>query len=372
MMRPRRSALLLSLICSSSLGLGAGVADAFPFGRKKPPAVQTAPVAPAPPAAPPAAPAIVLSGPVVQAAGAYRAYMRRAAAISAGFKDGVQVESSLERAEASEPLGLSRGVVAYAAVLALQEPSFVEGVRVFARDPGQRRAVADRITADPAYAAQLGGAAAAAGLIGRVLRADGAKVVDAGALVKQAAYDVQRQKWSKADVPDRPGRLARAKSLAATPMSATPEELAELQAAVPALPGSSRLTEVSAVSTGAPASPPYTSTVVRGLAVAALAVLGQAGDDNDAVVQTLLNDSAGSFCHNMAKLNLYQCLAVAKPLYEDVFCLGQHILLDTGQCVVKGSGQSLAPTTLAASTPSGVTPAAAISSGSVAQMLKSR
>ena len=40
----------------------------------------------------------------------------------------------------------------------------------------------------------------------------------------------------------------------------------------------------------------------------------------------------------MSKLNLYQCLAVAKPHYEDVFCLGQHVLIDTGQCVMKAAG----------------------------------
>jgi hypothetical protein len=40
----------------------------------------------------------------------------------------------------------------------------------------------------------------------------------------------------------------------------------------------------------------------------------------------------------MAKLNLYQCLAVAKPHYEDVFCLGQHAMIDTGHCLMKGVG----------------------------------
>jgi hypothetical protein len=40
----------------------------------------------------------------------------------------------------------------------------------------------------------------------------------------------------------------------------------------------------------------------------------------------------------MSKLNLYQCLAVAKPHYEDVFCLGQHVLMDTGSCLMKGVG----------------------------------
>jgi hypothetical protein len=42
----------------------------------------------------------------------------------------------------------------------------------------------------------------------------------------------------------------------------------------------------------------------------------------------------------MSKLNLYQCLAVAKPWYEDIFCLGQHVLIDTGQCITKAAGQS--------------------------------
>ena len=42
----------------------------------------------------------------------------------------------------------------------------------------------------------------------------------------------------------------------------------------------------------------------------------------------------------MAKLNLFQCLSVAGPEYEDVFCLGQHAVLDTGQCVAGAAGPS--------------------------------
>jgi hypothetical protein len=40
----------------------------------------------------------------------------------------------------------------------------------------------------------------------------------------------------------------------------------------------------------------------------------------------------------MSKLNLFQCLAVSKPWYEDVFCLGQHVLIDTGECIYASSG----------------------------------
>ena len=54
-----------------------------------------------------------------------------------------------------------------------------------------------------------------------------------------------------------------------------------------------------------------------------------------------LAGSASAMCLNMGKLNLYQCLAVAKPHYEDVFCLGQHVMIDTGMCVLKASGAEL-------------------------------
>jgi hypothetical protein len=92
------------------------------------------------------------------------------------------------------------------------------------------------------------------------------------------------------------------------------------------------------ISAGEPMAPPFTPVVSRGLALAALAALGEGGEANDANLQRLLDENSAAFCLNLAKLNLYQCLSVAKPYYEDVFCLGQHILLDTAQCVQKGAG----------------------------------
>lgn len=41
----------------------------------------------------------------------------------------------------------------------------------------------------------------------------------------------------------------------------------------------------------------------------------------------------------MAKLNLYQCLASAGPQYDDVCCLGEHALKDTGYCVMSAAGE---------------------------------
>ena len=52
----------------------------------------------------------------------------------------------------------------------------------------------------------------------------------------------------------------------------------------------------------------------------------------------LTDDYYLDHCLSEAKLSLFECLAVAQPNYEDVFCLGQHAMKDTGACVVIGAG----------------------------------
>ena len=290
-----------------------------------------------PPAAPPPAPVIAAIAPpislsprVVEQASAYRAYVARAGAISPGFTGGGDVAQSLKTGASYEPGQLLRGAIAYGAVVALQDPAFVAGVRKFAADPDQRRTVAYQIMKDPAYAVGFSGSASAAGLVMTALGADGRKLLSLGHSVHQAAYDVQHQSWSKADVPGRDGRLAMAKAVSATPGLGEIAETARLQMAV----ASSGQLGVSGDSVG----PPYTPMVIRSLAVAALAALGYADDASLAQVMPILAEPSSAVCLNMSKLNLYQCLAVAKPHYEDVFCLGQHVLEDTGHCLMKGAG----------------------------------
>jgi hypothetical protein len=288
----------------------------------------------APPPAPVAevkAPTVALSTGVVQAAAAYQTYVREASALTADFKDGASIQASLQKAEAYEPKALSRGMVAYAAVVALQDPGFVEGVRQYAKDPAQRADMINRISADPNYAGQMPGAQNAANLIAAKLKTDGEALGRAGAAIKQSAYDIQRQPWSRDFIQNREGRLALAKQLSATPAAGSTDDSAQLMQA--ALTGAGLNVQAST-----PAEAPYTQTVTRGLAVAALAVLGAAGDDNASNIDAMLEESTGSYCLNLSKLNLFQCLSVAKPHYEDVFCLGQHVLMDTGQCVTKVSG----------------------------------
>ena len=283
------------------------------------------------PAAPKlAAPAVTLSPRLIEQAGAYRAYVQRAGAISPAFADGDAIAQSLRTAAAYEPKQLLRGAMAYGAVAALQDRRFVAAVRTYAADPQTRQTMTLQIMRNPNYVTSLDGADGAAGLVAAALGDEGQRLYAAGKAVKQAAYDVQKNKWSKADVANRVGRLAEAKMLSATPLVGDTAEIGRLsQAALGAAPLGL---------TGRTVSAPYPPVVVRSMAVAALAVLGEAGDANVEQVTGLMADPMSASCLHMSKLNLYQCLAVSKPHYEDVFCLGQHILMDTGQCLMRSAG----------------------------------
>ncbi len=298
-------------------------------------ATDTPPPPPAPPAAPvpPPPPPVTLSSRVIEQASAWHSYMLRAAAISPAFTDGPSIAQSLKVGEAYEPKQFLGGAVAYGAVVALQEPTFVAGVRKYVGDPEQRQKMILQIISDPNYVRTFDGADAAAGQVVAAIGDVGLKLYQNGKAVKQAAYTVQYQKWSKETVVDRGGRLALAKSLSTQPLQGDMGEIATLTQA--------SMGQTTLGLTPQTAVTPWTPAVTRSVALAALAALGAAGDDAMPNLQSLLEDPNSGYCLNMAKLNLYQCLAVAGPHYEDVFCLGQHVLMDTGSCMIKTVGAAM-------------------------------
>jgi hypothetical protein len=146
----------------------------------------------------------------------------------------------------------------------------------------------------------------------------------AGAAVKQAAYDVQHQAWSKGPIANRAARLAQAKALSKPMVLVDDKHLDRVMVGLsePA-PRSYRGAE--------------TPMVDNALTLAALAILGHAGDANEGEIQPLLGDENTGWCVKMAKLNYFQCLSVAGPHYEDIYCLGKHAIGDTAQCVVEAA-----------------------------------
>ncbi|MBV9994627.1 MAG: hypothetical protein JO127_05380 [Caulobacteraceae bacterium] len=258
---------------------------------------------------------------VLAAATAFQAYTARAAAVGR-FSGSQSVAEGLRAGVSYEPVQLEEGMIAYGAIAALREGAFVEGVREAARDGYGREALADRLVSDPYEVGRIDGAAGAARRVDAVLAAQAAPLLTAGAQVKQAAYAVQHQAWSHVTVADGQGRLAEVKRLSATRAVPTDaESLAMLR---------SMETADSARFEGR--SQGLSEVEAKALALAAEAVLRGRRLDEPRLAP-LLSEPRSAQCLRMAKLNLYQCMAVAGPQYEDIYCLGQHAMFDTGACV---------------------------------------
>ena len=275
-------------------------------------------------------PPISLNRSVAEAAAVYLAFSRDMAALEGGFTNPEQVQAALRRGAAYDPEQISRGLVAYASILALQSPEFVAGVRSMADDPATREKLVADIVADPAYASRLPGAAAAAGLVMSTLGANinalgqAANSIENDAYAIQARYDPRRS-WGVAEVRDRMGRLEAAKVQSAQIMQPAAEEASRLFAAAHSGGGALPVD-------GAPRQAPYPPAVVNALALAALASLGYAGENARANTDALQFDRVSHGCLTMSKLNLFQCLAASRPNYEDMFCLGRHIVRDLATC----------------------------------------
>ena len=331
--------------------------------------------APPPPPPPPStAPAVNLSTTVSDEAAVYVSYVNMARNMSADFPTGASIQEKLASGTAFEPKQLARGAVAYAAIVAMQDPDFRNSIRAYATNSAARADLVARIYANPQVVSTMPGTEATARRIIATLSNDGESIFQAGARVKQSAYDVQKQSWSREFIPGRDERLNRAKSNSVSLRSVDQGESSRLLAS--ALSGEGIQTSttpsgadaaVNAVAnSGNPAAKrlltqstsagfdreslfktPYTYTVHNALAIAALSLLGEGNGRNEQMVSHLLDDNTGPTCLGLTKLNLYQCLSVAKPHYEDIFCIGQHVLMDTGQCIGKMSSYALSADTAA-------------------------
>ncbi len=274
-------------------------------------------------------PPIALNDSVAQAAAVYLAFTRDMATLGGGFDSPEAIQTALRRGTAYDPEQISRGLVAYASILALQSPEFVAGVRQYAGDRTMRDRVIADIVADPAYASTLPGAEAAAGLVMTALAADIGALSRAADSIENDAYAIQarhdpRRSWAIAAVADREGRLENAKVRSAVAMLPSAGESARLFEAAHQGSGLG--------ASGDPRKPPYPAAVENALALAALAALGAAGDNARPNTDALTFERVSQGCLSMSKLNLFQCLAASRPNYEDMFCVGRHVVRDLATC----------------------------------------
>ena len=307
-------------------------------------------------APPPPPPPVTLNQGVADAASVYVSFIRDVGTIPAGgFQDAESIQAAMRRGAAYDPAALSRGMIAYGSILALQSPEFVQGVRTYAVDPTIRAQMVANISRDPAYASGLPGAAAAAGLIAATLGEDITALTAIAEGVEGDAYTIQerrdpRRRWATQPVALRETRLESIKTISAGQMLPSAEDSTRLFAAANSGSGLAL--------TGTSVQPPFTPAVVHSLAIAALAALGAAGEEARSNTEALSIEANSQFCLDMSKLNLFQCLAASRPSYEDMFCIGRHIVRDLATCtaeaVIRPVPGLAAGTAVAAITPASV------------------
>jgi hypothetical protein len=340
------------LVCCAALAFaGAAMAQTDDPGQAV--FVRSSPIHPAPPsdqdgpALPPGAPPIpaaqaratqtpspqvAIARHIVDAAGAFDGYVRRTSAIGANFADGAALARAVEVASVYEPRQLEEGAIAYAALLALQDPLFVSIVREVAVDPQAREAFAARLVDHPETVLGAVAARKAATRVSTELGGMGLKLVSSGVAVKQGAYDLQGQAWSKQPIASPDERLARIKAESAVDVSLNPTDTATLINGLAAAHARDGETVLEAQS--------VTPVVTQGLALAALAILGKASDDQEQRINSLLTEAKNAHCLQLAKLDALECLAVAGPHYENAFCLGTHDMIEPGKCIARAAGVS--------------------------------
>ena len=312
------------------------------------------PAAAAPPPPPPVLTAPPGVEPLQHAAQRYAIFQNDMSALKSGsIKSAEDLDRTLEVAAAHNRDALMRGWIAYGALTAAQSPEFAKGVRDTAAHYGNAAFIRG-LTLDPGYAQVLKGGPQAAQLALASARADGERVYQLGAQVKEMAYGLQGQRWAMAVSPQQPARVAKMKSLAYNAGARTlePEYLPKLNVSVGSSAPSANPTQFGGIAfwdalraspTAAPVTipaplPPLRTNqdrvgaVNRMTTLAAIYILG-ATQEPTSQVDKLLAENSTNNCLEIAQVQFYQCLSAARFRYENAFCVGEHALKDMGACL---------------------------------------
>jgi hypothetical protein len=276
--------------------------------------------------------AIAVPDDLLELASIFRATATGFSSTPSTFHSATEVRSVVKSGATYQSEQLQQAMVAYGALIALREPNFVASVRAYVADPARRNTLAEYMAINPA-SLDVPNMDRAAGMVITALDRLGAQVAARGYEVKQAAYDSQLSSWSLVKVSDSSSRLEMTKQMSSQRLSGQAEDMSQLRRLAT---GEEPDVSIEA----APVAGPYKPVVAQALALAAMIVAGQAGPEHADAVKTLLTDNDADACLAQAKTTMYECYSVAGPHYEDIFCSGQHALIDTGMCMIKAAGAS--------------------------------
>jgi hypothetical protein len=282
-----------------------------------------------------------------EAAAAYIAYREDVAFLeSEPFDSAETTREAHRRLSAHDGDALTTGWVAYAALVAADTPEFAAALQAEVEEKKKRSrkqeltgrdAFFAKLASDPRYPRTLAGSNAAISKVMAMTIQDSLRFATLGEAYKTQAYAMQKTNWGKAKIGSSSTRLSDAESYAAKrPAAAAPafnsvENKGVVSPALASLDGawSSSWGKEGAVK--ASASEPNADAVID--RVLNLAARYAVGATNPKIVEVYAQNTKSSQCLSMAKLTLDQCIAATRTPYEEAFCLGEHALIDTAQCV---------------------------------------
>jgi hypothetical protein len=239
------------------------------------------------------------------------------------------------RLASHDPTLLSSGWVAYAALVAADNPEFVASIKARVANEKKRNAFLSELRTNPRSVRNLDGAQAAIDSVMMMTAKDAMKIKGVGDSYISNAYALQNKGWAKKKISDGTSRVYEAQDYSnSRARMATPLLPASVTSGVRS-PGL-RATDQSwqegwSTTSAAPSASPRATPIMDRVLV--LAARYAVGDLTGPIVNGYAKSDSTRRCLNTAKLNLDQCIAATRTSYEEAFCLGEHGLKDVSGCV---------------------------------------
>ncbi len=257
------------------------------------------------------------------------------------------------RLAAHDAADLSSGWVAYAALVAADQPGFAEALEEeLKKRPNRRKGelggvdgLMSKVAQDPAYLRNLPGADEAVRAVLAMTVQDGARITELGEAYKTQAYAMQKTAWGKAKISPSQKRLdeaatyGRSRGAPAAPVFVRAENNGVLAPALASARGEWAADWGAGADEGKMTEKNAEVVIDRILNLAARYSTNKL---NPKIVEVYAQNTKSERCLSMAKLTLDQCIAATRTPYEEAFCLGEHGLKDVATCTgwVAGAGSS--------------------------------
>jgi len=257
-------------------------------------------------------------------------------AISAAKPSDAQMMRDAHNRLASHDARMMGGAwIAYAAMIAADEPAFSQAIQAKVKEMG-KAAFVEELENNPVIVRNMPGSEAATTAILSFARNDAARIQKVGENYIASAYDMQNVAWARRELAERGmERVNAALAFAATRQ--WPSAKRSNNASTKRGMMRPNLAQNAAWS---PSWSGYDSGIdpkaKGGVIVTKALVLGARYAINDVEQEDLAvygTSKKSERCFTSAKLNLDQCIAATRTSYEEAFCIGQHGLSDVSHCV---------------------------------------